>query len=265
VPRLDVRAVTIPIPDYRTAQLSSGDFAYLDEGDGDPVLLIHGFASTAAVNWLQTRWLDTLAKAGRRAVAMDNRGHGKSRKFYAVADYALPRMAGDVSGLLDHLAIGAADVVGYSMGARIATELALTSPARVRSLTLAGIGGGLITGTQEAELIAEALEAETLGAGTDPRGRTFREFAERTRSDRAALAACMRALRVGRPTEDLARLAVPVLVVVGSDDRIAGPPEPLARHLPGAAQVILPGRDHMKAVGDSLFKRSLLEFLAARP
>lgn len=257
--------MTIPAPAYRVVRLDAGAFAYLDEGEGDPVLLIHGFASSAAVNWLQTGWIDTLVRAGRRAVAMDNRGHGRSPKFYAVANYALDRMAGDVAALMDHLGLPAADVVGYSMGARIATQLALSAPERVRSLTLAGIGGGLITGTVEAELIAEALEAETLGEGTDPRGRTFREFAERTRSDRAALAACMRALRVGRPAEDLAGLAMPVLIVVGSDDRIAGPPEPLARHLPEAAQVILPGRDHMKAVGDSGFKRSLLEFLDQRP
>ncbi|MCW5696883.1 MAG: alpha/beta fold hydrolase [Bauldia sp.] len=257
--------MTIPPPAYHTLPLAAGTFAYLDEGDGEPVVLIHGFASNAAVNWLQTGWIDTLAKAGRRAVAMDNRGHGRSARFYAVADYALAQMAGDVAGLLDRLGIETADVVGYSMGARIAAELALDAPARVRSLTLAGIGVGLITGTEEAELIAEALEAESVGAGTDPRGRTFREFAERTKSDRAALAACMRALRVGRPAADLARLAMPVLLAVGSEDRIAGPPEPLARHLPHAAQVILPGRDHMKAVGDALFKRTLLEFLGGRP
>jgi len=257
--------VTIPPPAYRSIPLAAGEFACLDEGEGEPVLLIHGFASNAAVNWLQTGWIDTLVKAGRRALAMDNRGHGRSPKFYSVADYALGFMAGDLVALLDTFNISRADVVGYSMGARIGTALALATPERVRSLTLAGIGAGLITGTPEAELIAEALEAEDLGAATDPRGRTFREFADRTKSDRAALAACMRALRVGRRPRDLARLSMPVLIVVGSEDRIAGPPEPLARHLAHAAQVILPGRDHMKAVGDAVFKRTLLEFLARRP
>src|SRR5262245_29492162 len=104
------------------------DIAFLDEGEGDPVVLIHGFASTAAVNWVHPGWVTTLTRAGRRAIALDNRGHGASSKLYDPADYHSAKMAGDVHALLDHLGIGRADVLGYSMGARIAAFLALAEP-----------------------------------------------------------------------------------------------------------------------------------------
>ena len=56
------------------------DIAFLDSGEGDPILLIHGFASNHVVNWGATGWIDTLKRDGRRVVAMDVRGHGKSAK-----------------------------------------------------------------------------------------------------------------------------------------------------------------------------------------
>ena len=96
------------------------DIAFLDQGEGEPVVLIHGFASTAMVNWVHPGWVTTLARAGRRAIALDNRGHGASSKLYDPGAYHSAVMAEDVRALLDHLGIGCADVMGYSMGARIA-------------------------------------------------------------------------------------------------------------------------------------------------
>src|SRR5882762_8717655 len=101
------------------------DLAFLDEGEGEPIVLVHGFASNAAVNWVHPGWVATLTKAGRRAIALDNRGHGASAKLYDPAAYHSAIMAEDVRGLLDHLGIPRADVMGYSMGARIAAFLAL--------------------------------------------------------------------------------------------------------------------------------------------
>src|SRR5687767_7511875 len=95
------------------------DIAYLDEGEGEPVVLVHGFASTKEVNWLNPGWITTLTRAGRRAIALDNRGHGASGKLYDPAAYHSAIMAEDVRALLDHLRIARADVMGYSMGARI--------------------------------------------------------------------------------------------------------------------------------------------------
>ena len=107
--------------------------AYIDvpaEGQdrGEPILLIHGFASNHRINWVNPRWVETLTKAGRRVVALDNRGHGASQKLYAPADYRSDLMARDAANLLAHLSIERADVMGYSMGARIGAFLTLARP-----------------------------------------------------------------------------------------------------------------------------------------
>src|SRR3712207_5747961 len=118
--------------------------AYIDvapaSGAGDPVLLIHGFGSNHAVNWASTMWVKTLTHAGFRVIALDNRGHGQSEKLYDPAAYTPTIMAEDARRLLDHLGIDRADVMGYSMGARIAANLALGHPERVRSLLIGGLG-----------------------------------------------------------------------------------------------------------------------------
>lgn len=252
-------------PAYRTVRLGAIDIAYLDQGTGDAVLLVHGFASSAAVNWQDTGWIAAVANSGRRAIALDNRGHGRSGKLYDPADYALAPMAGDALALLDRLGIERADLIGYSMGARICATATLAVPARVRSLTLGGIGGGLMTGTSDAERIAAALEASNPAEVTDPRGRMFRSFADRTGSDLAALAACMRARNERVAVDRLAALSIPMLIAIGTADEVAGSPEGLTRHLPRAELLLLPAKDHMKAVGDPRFKRGFLEFLDRRP
>ena len=115
------------------------EIAYLDEGEGAPIVLIHGFASTAAINWVHPGWVTTLTKAGRRAIAFDNRGHGASTKLYDPAAYHSATMADDVRALLDHLGLPRADIMGYSMGARITAFLALAHPDRVRAAVLGGL------------------------------------------------------------------------------------------------------------------------------
>jgi len=104
------------------------DIAFLDEGAGAPIVLVHGFASTAQVNWRHPGWVGTLTGAGRRVIALDNRGHGGSSKLYDPAAYHSAVMAEDVRAMLDHLDLERADVMGYSMGARIAAFFALAHP-----------------------------------------------------------------------------------------------------------------------------------------
>src|SRR5437660_10743680 len=159
------------------------EIAFLDEGEGEPIVLVHGFASNKEVNWAAPSWMTTLTRAGRRAIALDNRGHGASTKLYDPAAYHSAIMAEDVRALLDHLGLPRADVMGYSMGARIAAFLALAHPARVRSLILGGLGIRLVDGVGLPLAIAEAMEAPTLADVRDPAGRMFRAFAEQTRSD----------------------------------------------------------------------------------
>src|SRR5215813_8335717 len=132
--------------------------AYWDEGEGEPVLLIHGFASNVATNWIDPGWVATLAASGRRVIAFDNRGHGQSEKLYDPEHYGAPVMAEDALRLLDHLGIERADVMGYSMGARISAFLVLAHPARVRSAVFGGLGGNMLRPMRGTDQIARALE-----------------------------------------------------------------------------------------------------------
>ena len=241
------------------------EIAFLDEGEGEPIVLVHGFASTKEVNWVFPGWVTTLTRAGRRVIALDNRGHGESTKLYEPAAYDSSLMAEDVRALLDHLGLGRADVMGYSMGARITAFLALAHPERVRSAVLGGLGIRLVDGVGLPETVARALEAPALADVSDPTGYMFRAFAEQTHSDLRALAACMRGSRQTLSPSEVGRIAVPVLVAVGSEDPVAGSPEQLAALIPGARTLIIPGRDHMLAVGDRAFKTGVLEFLTQRP
>ena len=239
------------------------EIAYDLAGEGPPILLIHGFASNGRVNWRDTGWIGTLADAGRRVIAIDNRGHGESQKLYDPSLYSAPIMAEDARRLLDHLKIARADVMGYSMGARIAAFLTIQHPARVRSAIFAGLASRMITGVGGAEDIARALEAPSAAAVTAPAARAFRLFAEQTKSDLNALAACMRSARAKITAEDLGRIAAPVLVVAGEKDDVAGEVAPLVAAIPGAKGVTLPGRNHMNAVGDKGYKAAVIIFLQA--
>ena len=241
------------------------EIAFLDEGDGEPIVLVHGFASNKEVNWVAPGWVTTLTRAGRRVIALDDRGHGASAKLYDPADYRSAIMAEDVRGLIDHLGLPRADVMGYSMGARIAAFLALAHQDRVRSAVLGGLGIRLVEGVGLPETIALALEAPSLADVTDPTAYMFRAFAEQTKSDLRALAACLRGSRETLSRDEVGRIAVPVLVAVGSADHIAGSPQELAALIPGAQALAILGRDHMLAVGDRVFKSAVLEFLAKRP
>lgn len=239
------------------------EIAYSDEGQGPPVLLIHGFASNASVNWGDTGWVRFLVREGFRVIAMDCRGHGQSAKLYSPADYAFPVMPEDARRLLDHLALSDACVMGYSMGARITAFLALAHPTRVRKAVFGGLGINMVRGLAGTGPIAAALEAESLDKVTNATARTFRVFAEQTKSDLKALAACMRSARAPLSAEMIAKIACPVLVAVGSDDVIGGSAEELAKLIPGARAHVIEGRDHMKAVGDRSYKEAVAAFLKA--
>jgi pimeloyl-ACP methyl ester carboxylesterase len=230
----------------------------------EPILLIHGFASNHRMNWVGPRWVQTLTEAGRRVIAFDNRGHGQSEKLYDPADYHLDLMIRDAANLLAHLGVKRADVMGYSMGARIASFLLLAEPRLVRSLILGGLGDRLVRDGGLPEAIAEALEAPSLDSLVDPTQRLFRGFADQTKSDRAALAACVRGSRRNLTQEEAARINQPTLVAVGERDTLAGDPSKLVALLPRAEALMIPGRDHNLAVGDKAFKAGALDFLALR-
>ncbi len=237
------------------------EIAYSDQGTGDPVLLLHGFASSAKTNWVDPGWVSFLVKEGFRVIAYDARGHGMSGKPHTPEDYAQPHMPEDARRLLDHLAIAEAHVMGYSMGARMTAFLALRYPDRVRSAIFGGLGINMVRGLGGTQEIASGLEAATAAEITDPVARTFRAFAEQTGGDLRALAACMRSARASLTAEMIGQIRCPVLVVVGTADSIGGSAQELADLIPGAQAVAIERRDHMRTVGDRAYKESVLKFL----
>lgn len=241
------------------------ELSYLDRGEGETVLLIHGFASSVLVNWVNPGWVKTLEEAGYRVLAFDHRGHGKSARSYDEADYTPQKMASDAVALLDHAGVGKAHVFGYSMGARVTAFMALDHPDRVATLILGGLGIGLVQGVGDWDPIADALRADDPSSVTHPRGKMFRTFADQTRSDRLALAACISRSRAELTPAEVGRIVQPALVGVGTRDEIGGPAGPLAAILPAGEAFDIEGRDHMLAVGDRTFKARVLQFLKEHP
>jgi len=226
--------------------------------NGTPIVAVHGFASDYRLNWVGTRWQETLTNAGFRVIGLDCRGHGHSDKPHEEAAYAVDNMAGDVVRLLDHLDVPTASYLGYSMGGRIGLEVVLDFPDRVQRAVLGGIGAA--GALDQADEIARAFR---LGEPTDdPVARMFYNFASaRPTNDLIALAACIKGLRPESRPERLAKIQTPILIAVGDHDDIArGAPE-LIELIPTARLVTITGRDHMSAVVAREFKQAALEFL----
>lgn len=244
------------------ANVNDVNLAYVDEGDGDTIVLVHGFASSKEANWIDTGWVKLLVNSGYRVVAFDNRGHGGSTKFHDGADYSLEKMADDTLALLDYLEISKAHLMGYSMGARISARLAIEHGGRFDRVVLAGNGDGMIVGTGDWTPVRDALLAPSLADVTDLRGRAFRKFADATKSDLLALAACVTAVRQLFEASDFSKITNPVLVAIGSEDDIAGSGEVIADLVPDGRFLSIPRRDHMRAVGDKVYMQGVLDFLS---
>jgi pimeloyl-ACP methyl ester carboxylesterase len=232
-------------------------------GDFSPIVLVHGFGSNRAINWKNTLWYQTLARAGRPIVAIDCRGHGQSGKPHDSAAYDEGAMAADIAAVLDELGIITADVMGYSMGGFIAIRLMHDAPIRIRRAILAGIGANYFdTGPEWAEIVASGLLAPDPDSIADKQAREFRIFCERAGNDLKAMAACVRRPRRVFTHAELGLLPQKVLVVCGAQDTLTGAPEPLAGAFADGRAVLVPGRNHHSTVGDRLYKDAVLEFLS---
>ncbi|HVV65719.1 MAG TPA: alpha/beta hydrolase [Rhizomicrobium sp.] len=237
--------------------------AYDDIGprEGRPVVLIHGFATNRSECWRRLGWYGAFERKSVRCVALDCRGHGESDKPRDPALYGRADMTGDVLALLDRLGVKRADILGYSMGARIAMAAALAAPDRVALLILGGVGGRLFEPRPPGNAPAEAMENPDPEAIPDPLLRSFRRFADEQGEDRFALAALSRAKDTPLAKADVAKIAAETLVVAGARDGLAGDPHELAADIPGARAVTIPGCDHFSLVSHALFKASVFDFL----
>lgn len=223
-----------------------------------PVVLVHGFASSFAREWVQPGWVDLLKDANREVIGIDLLGHGDAPKPHDPAGYA--DLTERVAAALP--ADGDVDGIGFSLGARVLLTLAAAQPQRFGRLVVAGVGANLFR-TDTSDEVAQAIE-EGDHEGEENIARTFARFAATPGNDPAALAACLR--RPSRPmtADELGRIVCPVLVVL-SDRDFAGPADPLVDALPDARFVGLSGVDHFGTPNNFKFIDAALEFLDAVP
>jgi pimeloyl-ACP methyl ester carboxylesterase len=232
--------------------------AYDVDGDGTPVLLLHGFATDVYTNWVRPGITDALDRAGFRTIALDQRGHGMSDKPHDDAAYAGDAMVKDAQALLDHLGIERTLGFGYSMGGRNLLSLLLIDD-RIRGAVLGGVGGNMLEARAFGSAISDAMLAEDKSAITNNFAKSFRDFADLTRADRVALAAVMRQSRP--PLEGLDAIDIPVLILTAENDPLAHSPETLAAAIPGARTAVV-GGTHLNVVNNPEFHRAAIEFLS---
>ncbi len=218
-----------------------------------PVLLVHGFASSAEHNWRQPGWLDLLADCGRDTIAVDLPGHGQAPRPTSAQDY--PDVEAHVAAAVESRE--PVDAIGFSAGAHVLLRLAADQPRTFGRLALLGIGRSVLDPADPAPIVA------ALTGDPDPEnvhGMVFRRLADGLGNDRDALIAFLR--RPQRPlTEtDLARITTQVLVVLGDKDP-AGPGDGLVAALPDARLVMLRGVDHFGTPGDVRCMQAVLGFL----
>ena len=239
---------------------------YIDEGAGAPVVLVHGFASSLQGNWRAPGIVDALVQAGRRVIALDCRGHGRSGKPHEPEAYADNAMARDVLALMDHLGIEKTDLVGYSMGGFLSASLMVRNPERFTSVALCGIGDAIIGGRlpgERSQAIADAMEGKRVEGAMAETAKGFRAFAAASGNDLQALAAMQRGRRGGFDGSKLKETALPVLVLVGEGDTLIVSADRLAAAIPDARYVKVPG-DHLTAVGAPEFRDALVDWLTKR-
>ncbi len=242
--------------------------AYDDVGEGDPILLLHGFAADRLTNWKLTGWYRLLTKSGFRVIAADARGHGRSDKPTEPKAYAPEGVAGDAVRLLDHLGLETADVFGYSMGGRNAAWLLTAHTDRMRSAVIAGAGMNVLAKRDALrwqkrgyELTGDNEKSESLAV---PAMVPLYTSATRFGGLAGSLSACLLGSFASLPASSFGEVDVPTLVIAGSRDSVAGSPIPLAGSIPGAKAVVVPGRSHLSVIGDSFFKGAVLGFLGDR-
>jgi pimeloyl-ACP methyl ester carboxylesterase len=246
------------------AKFSSFDgtkLSYEIDGDGTPVLFLHGFVADSFINWVRPGVIDKVTAAGFKAIQLDQRGHGMSEKPHEPEAYADGAMMKDAQALLDHLELDRVFAVGYSMGAMNTLRLLVEGESRIRAAVLGGIGGASIDAharTGGTELLADAMLAEDKSTITNTFAKSFRDFADLTKGDRKAFAAMQRQPRV--PFGDVGTVAVPVLVLVGDNDPMIGNAADLAAKMPNARAVVV-GGSHLNVVNNPEFHRELIAFL----
>lgn len=250
---------------------------YTVQGEGEPVVLVHGYTAGIATNWKAPGILDGLAQ-DYKVIALDCRGHGMSEKPHDPAKYG-PQMAKDVVNLLDHLDIETAHVAGYSMGGMITINLIVNYPDRLRSAIVGGFGWSEQPpgGENFGEMLAKALENGSIGplitaltppgqpAPTEEQIKAMSAMLLAT-NDAKALAAVARGFTGLSVTKaEIAKNKVPVIGIVGEIDPLKVQADAMKANMGNVtALVIIPGADHMTAFGNPAMLKAMQDFLKSQ-
>jgi pimeloyl-ACP methyl ester carboxylesterase len=240
---------------YQIATYSWGD------PDAEPVLCVHGFASSCRDNWVETGWVRALTAAGYRVIGVDQRGHGASDKPYDPLAYSMGAFVGDLIAVLDTYLVDDVRYLGYSLGARVGWQLAVDAPEHVGRAVLGGIPDGRPLGRLRIEQARAYVDSGTPVA--DPVTQNYVRLAERVRdNDLRALIGLAEGMRFGDADPDPEHPPMqPVLFATGSEDAILERSRRLAATVPNGRFVEIPGRHHFNTPGSRIFREQALDFL----
>ena len=259
-------------------------FHYYDQGQGVPLVILHGGAGDAAF-WAQDSGPDfigydfqgALAAAGYRVLAVDLRGYGKSDKLHEPSAYGF-EMSRDVARLLDHLGIERAHVMGYAQGGLIANWMRREFPDRLFTATMCS--GGLLPedsfwvkhadefadGMAKLDMTPVVREMTPPGQPVPSREEVQARYADMfEKIDMQALSAMVRAQAIPDSKEELGSNTVPTLAFIGEHDHNRGDVEAMAEHMSNLETIMLPGASHQAAVRHPMFLAELLKFIHKNP
>ena len=220
-----------------------------------PVLLVHGFASNAAVTWEGTGWVRALQDVHRSVIEVDLRGHGDSDKPVDADSYAPERLGGDLVAVLDSAGADVVDVVGYSMGNRVVSALTQLAPDRVRRVVIGGAGPSELFASWDVDDARGVLLRDE--PASNPVIEQVLRPAIAAGADREALLACIEGVS-GAPLVIPGN--IPALFVAGEEDPVPRGARELALDW-GADYVSIPGRDHVSTLTSRAFKDAAIAFL----
>jgi pimeloyl-ACP methyl ester carboxylesterase len=243
---------------HRFAGFGGADLAWHELGEGRPIVLLHGFLSSAERNWFAPGIAAGLAAAGFRVIAPDCRGHGESAAPSDLAAWPPDVMAADVEALIAQLRLTDYDLAGYSMGGRTAARV-LVRGARPRRCVLGGMGDfGIMAAGPRAAAFEDAIRHGEAAADPAMGQAIHRMMAAQGLKPEAMLGVL--AAFVATTREDLAGVPTPTLAILGEDDHDNGSVEALSRIMPACTPLRLPG-DHAGVVATPAFRDAFIRFL----
>lgn len=248
-----------PTETHRFASFDGQEIAWTEMGEGRPVVLIHGYFSTAEVNWIKYGHAAKLAARGRRVIMPDLRAHGQSAKPHDPAAYPPDVLMRDNFALIAHLGLTDYDLGGYSLGARTVVRM-LANGATPDKVVLSGMGlDGLVATKGRGAYFHRVLT----NLGSFQRGSSewlTEAFLKTTKGDPVALLRILDTF-VDTPRDEIAAIAQPTAVISGADDYDNGSAKEVADLLPYGLFIEIPG-NHMSAVTRPELGDALVEFLA---